>query len=281
MTGNRFVTLHSLRSALVFAVLSLASCTLCPAQEWTRFRGPNGSGVSDAATIPVQWKQSDYNWAVSLPGYGHSSPVVWDGRVFVTSANEEQATRYLLCIDADGGGVVWQREFEFAEYKHHKNNSSASGTPAVDANHVYVLWQSKAESPLVALDHAGREVWRYDLGPYLHGQGPGTSPIVYQDLLFLWADTGIVSCVRAASGDVIWRERAGGNYFSSPVCVDGKLYGVELDGEVVVLRAAAEYELLARNPLPGPSRATPAVSGGVMYLRTYSHLCSLGGKPSQ
>ena len=104
--------------------------------------------------------------------------------------------------------------------------------------------------------------------------------LVHNDLLFLWADTGIVSCVRAATGEPVWRERVGGNYFSSPICVDGKLYGVELDGEVVVLRAADEYELLARSPLRGPSRSTPAVSGGVMYIRSYSHLHSLGGKPS-
>ena len=145
-------------------VLILAPDARCLAQEWTRFRGLNGSGISDAKTVPVQWTESDYNWIVSLPGDGHSSPVAWDGRVFVTSADEEQAVRYLLCIDGADGAVIWRRKFEFAKYKHHKNNSSASGTPTVDADHVYVLWQARTESPLVALDHDGNEAWRYDLG---------------------------------------------------------------------------------------------------------------------
>jgi outer membrane protein assembly factor BamB len=102
--------------------------------------------------------------------------------------------------------------------------------------------------------------------------------VAYADLLFLWSDTGIVTCVRARTGQVVWRNRVGGNYFSSPVCIDGKLYGVELSGEVVVIRAADQFELLGRNPLGRPSRATPAVSGGVMFLRSYSHLCSLGAR---
>ena len=102
--------------------------------------------------------------------------------------------------------------------------------------------------------------------------------LVYNKLLFLWSDTGIVSCCRAETGEIVWQRRVGGNYFSSPVCVDGKLYGVELKGEVVVLSASENYELLARNPLGNPSRATPAVSGGVMFIRTRSHLYSLGGK---
>ena len=98
-------------------------------------------------------------------------------------------------------------------------------------------------------------------------------------LLFMWADDGIVSCVDAATGDEHWKKRIGGNYSGSPICVDGKLYCVSEDGEVVVLAASKEYELLARNNLEVPSRSTPAVIGGRLLLRTYSHLISLG-KPA-
>ena len=56
-------------------------------QQWNRFRGPNGSGISEATTVPVRWDEKDYNWTIQLPGSGHSSPVSWDNRLFVTSAD--------------------------------------------------------------------------------------------------------------------------------------------------------------------------------------------------
>ena len=98
------------------------------------------------------------------------------------------------------------------------------------------------------------------------------------DLMFLWYDKGIVTCIDAPTGAIHWRERVGGNFFGSPVLVDDKVYCISADGEVVVLKADKQFELLARNPLGEPSRATPAISGGRMYLRTYSHLISIGGK---
>ncbi|MEK6235636.1 MAG: PQQ-binding-like beta-propeller repeat protein, partial [Planctomycetales bacterium] len=59
------------------------------AQEWTRFRGPNGSGVSDAKTVPTQWTDEDYNWKTELPGEGLSSPVLWGDKLFVTAADSD------------------------------------------------------------------------------------------------------------------------------------------------------------------------------------------------
>jgi len=67
-------------------VLSFAAFLLLPAgleaQEWTRFRGPGGTGVSEATTIPVRWTEDDYNWKVEIPGIGHSQPVLWGERPF-------------------------------------------------------------------------------------------------------------------------------------------------------------------------------------------------------
>ena len=158
------------------------------ADEWTRFRGPNGSGVSAAKTVPSVWKESDFNWKIKLPGEGNSSPVIWKERVFVTAADNSAATRSLLCIDTRSGKTLWKKGFPYATYRKHKNNSYASNTPAVDGERVYTLWQSKRGSSLVALDHEGKESWRYDLGAYLHGQGGGTSPIVFEELVILAND---------------------------------------------------------------------------------------------
>ena len=76
MIGTRFV----------LACLLLV-CSTAGAQEWTRFRGLNGAGQSDATTIPAAWTEDDYNWKVELPGIGHSSPVLWGKKIFLTSAD--------------------------------------------------------------------------------------------------------------------------------------------------------------------------------------------------
>jgi len=79
-----------------------------------------------------------------------------------------------------------------------------------------------------------------------------------------------------SSGEVIWRERVDGSYYGSPVCIGDRLYCISRDGEVVVVSASDRFEVLAPIPLEEPSFATPAISNGDMYLRTQSHLHSLG-----
>jgi outer membrane protein assembly factor BamB len=96
-------------------------------------------------------------------------------------------------------------------------------------------------------------------------------------LLFTFLDRGLVSCWNSATGRKLWEEKPAGRFFGSPVWINGKLYCITMDGDVVVIRAAKTYELLAINPLGETSHAAPAVAGGKMYLRTYSHLFSIGG----
>jgi len=103
------------------------------------------------------------------------------------------------------------------------------------------------------------------------------TPIAKDGLLYLWADNGVVSCVRLEDGELVWRERVGGTYSGSPICVNDRLYAISDEGEVVVLATGQTYRLLAKNPLGEPSRSTPAVADGTMYLRTYSHLIAIGG----
>jgi outer membrane protein assembly factor BamB len=98
------------------------------------------------------------------------------------------------------------------------------------------------------------------------------------DLLFLWGDKGIVSCIDAESGKAHWTQRVGGNFFGSPVHVGDRIYCMSTDGDMVVLQASKEYKLLAKNSLGEGTRATPAIAGGRMYLRTDTHLISIGGK---
>jgi outer membrane protein assembly factor BamB len=98
------------------------------------------------------------------------------------------------------------------------------------------------------------------------------------NLAFLWGDGGIVTCIDVPTGNIHWRQRVGGIYYSSPIRVGDRIYGTSTEGEVVVLAASADYRLLGRNSLGEPTSATPAIADGKMYLRTQSHLMSLGGK---
>ena len=104
------------------------------------------------------------------------------------------------------------------------------------------------------------------------------TPVVRDDLLFVWHDRGTVSCHRLATGEKIWHQRVGGNYSGSPIVAGDHIYCLEQNGEVVVLEAAEEFRLVARNDLGERSRATPAVSGGRMFFRTESRLMALAGQ---
>jgi len=104
-----------------------------------------------------------------------------------------------------------------------------------------------------------------------------TTPVAYGTWLFLWGDSGIVSCIDVQTGKRLWRERTGGSYFGSPVLVGDRIYCISREGEVMVLAAQPEYRQLGRMKLGEPSHSTPAVANGVMYLRTFSQLFAVGG----
>ncbi len=213
----------------VLAFTLLFSVTI-PAEgdNWPRFRGPNGQGVSDASTIPVKWSEQDYKWKVELPGGGHSSPVVWDDKLFVTSGDEKAMRGTVQCLSAVDGREQWRKEFELDKHPMNALNSYASATPALDTENVYVLWSGPAETKLTALTHGGRELWTIKLPGVKARHGAGSSPIVYGDFVIVTREqdkAGDVKSVWLAvdrrTGQVRWRyehpENANGSY-STP-CV--------------------------------------------------------------
>lgn len=167
------------------AVLILAAPGLC-ASEWTRFRGPNGTGVATADNIPSEFTVKDFRFRSELPGNsGCSSPVIWGQRVFLMSANSADATRFVVCLDAGSGELLWSKSYESESHHLHSRSTYASCTPAVDEQHVYVAWSTPSQTLLKAFTHEGDEAWSLDLGSWQSQHGFGTSPIVYKDMVIL------------------------------------------------------------------------------------------------
>ena len=103
------------------------------------------------------------------------------------------------------------------------------------------------------------------------------TPVAIGDFLFLWKENGLVTCLRAANNEQVWSERVQGPFYGSPIAIAGRLYNVTRKGELVVLNAGEKFQEVARFNLGEGSHATPAVAGGKMYVRTFTHLLSLGG----
>jgi outer membrane protein assembly factor BamB len=199
-----------LRPALVAVALVLAANGPLGGQEWTRFHGPNGSGESPAAKLPVTWSEKDYRWKIALPGTGHSSPVIWGRRVFVTSASEDGGRLIVQCLEAADGSPKWKRELTTGKYHLNTLNSYASSSPAVDADRLYVSWIAAGNYLIAALDQTdGREVWRHELGRFAAQHGFGASPIVVGDLVIAPNEQDGPSSIVALdrrTGEVRWTE---------------------------------------------------------------------------
>ncbi len=192
------------------------------AQEWPRFRGPDGGGVSETATVPSQWTEKDYRWKVDLPGMGYSSPVVWGDRVLVTSAMEKEATLVVLCFRTSDGGQLWRRDFALKPYRKHQFNGYAAATPALDEHAAYVTWATPDHYVVAALAlQDGSEAWRRDLGPFVSQHGFGASPILWNELLIVPNDQdgpGLVTALDRKTGKTRWQVRRRGEKasFSTP-----------------------------------------------------------------
>ncbi|MGH7127270.1 MAG: PQQ-binding-like beta-propeller repeat protein, partial [Planctomycetaceae bacterium] len=135
---------------IVLAVLCVSRPPSAQAENWPRFRGEDGTGLSDQQGVPVSWSPGDYAWQIELPGFGHSSPIIWEDTLFLTSAIEEGAARYLHCIDANTGEMRWTRSIGLNRSHKHLKNSWASSTPATDGQQVYVAFADDDRYTLAA-----------------------------------------------------------------------------------------------------------------------------------
>jgi outer membrane protein assembly factor BamB len=128
--------------------------------------------------------------------------------------------------------------------------------------------------PLPGEGNTAQQVYRISRGAPLC-----TTPLVYEELLFLWSDTGIATAADARTGKVHWQKRIGGTFYASPICIDDAIYNIDVGGNVTVLRASEEFEVLGRCSLEDGCHSTPAVAHGRLYLRTFHGLSALDRKP--
>jgi len=186
------------------APLALVDPEAADQPSWSRFRGPNGSGVADVTGLPTALDpETTSGWRRPLPG-GHSSPALHAERIFLTALEGERL--FTLCLDADDGVVRWRREVPRThEEALDGRNHPAAPSAAVDADVVVAFF---SEHGLVAYDHDGDELWQIPLGPFTNVYGLGASPILHDGAVYLACDQALDSfllCVDAATGDVRWR----------------------------------------------------------------------------
>jgi hypothetical protein len=192
------------------AVILLAAAASAAAQEWPGWRGPRGDGTSSETGFPLRWgPEENVLWKIPVPGRGHSSPIVWGDRVFVTTCLEDRKERKLLCFDARDGRALWDRVLVTANLERkNKLNSFASSTPVTDGSHVWVAFLDGKDFVVFCLDVDGNPVWRVSPGTFSSVHGFCSSPVLFGDTVIFNGDQDAEAWIVAldqATGAVRWR----------------------------------------------------------------------------
>jgi outer membrane protein assembly factor BamB len=169
-----------LRLFTPFAFLVLSTF----AENWPRFRGPTGQGISREKDLPMCWTaESNVVWKTAIPGEGWSSPIIWGNRVFVTSATQSGVKCHVLCLDRRSGKILWNTEvFEQVPLRKEGKNSYATPTPLADGKRVYAVF---GDGSVVALKFDGSVAWTNREVRHYSRHGLGASPTLHEGLLIM------------------------------------------------------------------------------------------------
>ena len=171
------VRLLTVGIALLFGTAALA-------ENWPGFRGPTGQGVSTETNLPVEWG-TDKNvvWKVPIAGEGHSSPIVWEKHVFLTTTRDNGTSCRVLALDRDSGKTLWDVEvFKQKPTRKEGRNSYATPTPVTDGQRVYAFFGGGGAA---AVGFTGKIAWTNTENEFYSQHGLGSSPILYKDLLLM------------------------------------------------------------------------------------------------
>lgn len=194
---------------LFAASVGSAWLALAAAEPWPQFRGPRGDGTSTSAGLPIEWSEErNVRWKTPIHGRAWSSPVVWGGQVWVSTATEEGDRLSAVCLDLDSGRIIHDLKLfdvdapQFA----HRFNTYASPTPVIEEGRVYITFGSPGTA---CLDTAtGRVLWERRDFVCNHFRGAGSSPILDGDLLIMnfdGSDHQFVVALDKRTGQTAWR----------------------------------------------------------------------------
>jgi outer membrane protein assembly factor BamB len=288
--------------------LTLISLTLTAvsvnAQNWPQFRGPSASGVVEGSTAAVQWnaeKSENIRWKTNIPGLGHSSPVVWGNKVFISTAvtsGAKDETRYGLygdvapvkddpkhtwkvyALDKNTGKILWERvAYEgVPKVKRHPKSTHADSTPVTDGKYLVVLFGSHG---LYAYDLNGKLMWKQDLGVLDSGwfYDPdyqwehGSSPVIYKDLVIIQADIqkdSYIAAYNLKTGKLAWKTpREEISSWGTPTVYQGKTRAELITNGSKAIRGydpATGKELWRLTPNSEVTTPTPIVAHDLIYV---------------
>lgn len=194
--------------------------------DWNMWRGQNQTGRVEELTVPTEWSEDkNVSWKSPVPGTGHSSPIIIGDRVFLTSADEQSKSQFVLGFDRSNGEQLWSTQINQGDFsRKHPKNSFASATPACDGHLLFVTFVNHQRLQVAALDFDGAIIWETDAGEFQAEHGYGASPTLFEDFVIVSGDSrggGFLAALDRSSGDIIWRikrEANGGHgNYSSPV----------------------------------------------------------------
>ncbi len=244
MLINRFAL--SLASLLIICSLTASAFRASQVKasggdtNWAQWRGPDGSGVSMEKNLPTEWSQTkNVQWKTAITGRGHSSPIIWGQKIFLTTSIEgpvvpgakavqhirsgqvwvhpdsvggdHSYTIKVLCLDRDTGKILWEKTaYEGTVYDdRHRKNTYASGTPVTDGKYVWAFFDAEG---LYCYDFDGKLIWKTSLGKFGKvGMGYGMSPVLYENLVILQCDQedggpgSFIAAVNKLTGKEVWR----------------------------------------------------------------------------
>jgi len=230
-----------LKHVLTATLMALTCCYSAQAENWPAWRGANGKGISNEAQLPLRWSaDKNVKWKLPLPERCNSTPIVWDGHVFLTQGLNNGQRRAIVAVDRKTGKQLWQRVVPcgVAETTH-RQNPACSSSPVTDGRYVYAHF---ASAGTVAYDFSGKLIWHRQLGKVLHRWGNGGSPILYKDLLIVVQGPGkptYLTALNKRTGKTVWKVSEPG--------INSPIFGSW--STPVVLRVNKIDELIL--PLPG------------------------------
>jgi outer membrane protein assembly factor BamB len=249
-------------SSFFFLVTLTVTVAIQPVRSqqinWTHFRGTNLNGVSEDQNVPITWNDStNVVWKTGIQGKGWSSPVVFGDQIWVTSANEDGKQMAGICLDFNSGKLIYNINLfqPDSAYPKHSINTYATPTPCIEDGFVYLNFGTYGTACVDTKN--GKVVWkRTDLNCD-HVQGPGSSPILYKNLIILHVegvDVQYLVALNKQTGETVWKADRPVNVYESLAPIGRKAYITPIIMNVKgqdLLISNGSAVCIAYNPLTG------------------------------